>query len=508
MSRRSIRDFFSQYYLTYFVLFLGLVVAGGVFWYQNQIQQEQVALRFRELTDSPLQLINQAINNELDRLEDVRDALELVAGQDNEKRVEQYIKRSLRGRNPRTMVLVDFPSRTSRRRNEGLFEPASSDETVEIHSYVYPRKMANRYPDSFVLNPLINQAMKRTLGSSNEQVAVPAVAVDDRYDPSVFFVVKSVETLEMSFGAFDKSRASPGFIVAEYDIRELVNRALKTLETDLKRNFRMEITRPHSAPNNEGAKAKQQSSTPIAVAQSGSFLRDESLDYVTSIHFADQRLKIRFRPTNFFLDRYQTRTPLLSAFLLVLVFLLIAFFLFQQTRMNRRIRKIAETDELTRLYARRFFMESFENELQQARRYDHSLSLLIVDIDHFKKINDTHGHQAGDAVLVQLAELLREMTRDSDVPARYGGEEFAVLLPETAVNEARELASRINEAVADTTFHTEAGELTITVSVGVASLNSDDQDIDDVIADADAALYQSKEEGRDQVTVNGDSDSD
>ncbi|HEX6547287.1 MAG TPA: sensor domain-containing diguanylate cyclase [Candidatus Dormibacteraeota bacterium] len=153
------------------------------------------------------------------------------------------------------------------------------------------------------------------------------------------------------------------------------------------------------------------------------------------------------------------------------------------------------TDELTRLPNRRYLGQRFLQERQRARRGHRPLGVLMLDIDHFKTINDTYGHLVGDAVLAELATIIRAAIRDSDVAARYGGEEFAVIVQETPLDGAMRLAGRIRSAVEHAVF---PNDLKLTVSIGVAS-TSDAEQFAELFERADHALYEAKRAGRNRV---------
>ncbi len=169
------------------------------------------------------------------------------------------------------------------------------------------------------------------------------------------------------------------------------------------------------------------------------------------------------------------------------------------------IRLQAITDELTGLYNRRYFMKRLQQEIIRSLRYQHSLSLLIVDIDYFKHFNDTYGHPAGDELLQQLGKLFRDMIRKSDFAARYGGEEFAVVLPETSGDMASALAKRICTAVSQFPFRYGGFERQgrITISGGMAVFPFDSQNVEGLIQKADQALYQAKATGRNRICHTG-----
>ena len=174
----------------------------------------------------------------------------------------------------------------------------------------------------------------------------------------------------------------------------------------------------------------------------------------------------------------------------------------EKAELMQRVSEMATMDELTGLYNRRRFQERLKIETERARRYGRDLSLLMLDIDHFKLVNDTYGHRAGDAVLADLATLMRDATRETDQVARYGGEEFVILMPETPELAAVAIAERIRETVAEHT--TVAGEVSIrfTVSAGVATLvHGEGQAGEDIVRRGDEAMYQAKRSGRNRVAV-------
>jgi diguanylate cyclase (GGDEF)-like protein len=162
---------------------------------------------------------------------------------------------------------------------------------------------------------------------------------------------------------------------------------------------------------------------------------------------------------------------------------------------QRQAEKMAETDPLTNIYNRRKFSRLLDQEIQRVERYDRLLSIAIVDIDHFKKVNDTYGHDTGDYVLRRITELIKENIRVTDVLARYGGEEFVVILPETDIKGAIRQMERMRKTVAKTSFD---GVGNLTISAGITSYMGGDS-CKSMITRADKALYVAKEEGRNRV---------
>jgi len=169
---------------------------------------------------------------------------------------------------------------------------------------------------------------------------------------------------------------------------------------------------------------------------------------------------------------------------------------------NGRLYAMAVTDGLTKLYVRRYFDLRLQEEFDAAHRYHRVFSLLLLDIDHFKSFNDTHGHQTGDLVLKQFARLIERSTRKSDICCRYGGEEMAVILPETELEEAALLANKLCVNIRNQVFLGAQGEeLSVTASIGVASFSTNITEPGEMVKAADEALYEAKELGRNRVEI-------
>jgi diguanylate cyclase (GGDEF)-like protein len=171
----------------------------------------------------------------------------------------------------------------------------------------------------------------------------------------------------------------------------------------------------------------------------------------------------------------------------------------ENVELHYQVQQQAVTDELTGLANHGRFQELLQTEIEQVRRYKHSVGLIMLDLDDFKSINDTYGHQQGDVVLKQVARALRDTSRDADVPARYGGEEMAVILPHTDLGGAFSISERVRRAIEALRVPRLDGDgtLRITASFGVAA--SADGDKDALIADADAALYEAKRQGKNRT---------
>ena len=164
-----------------------------------------------------------------------------------------------------------------------------------------------------------------------------------------------------------------------------------------------------------------------------------------------------------------------------------------------RFKELSRTDPLTGLANRRVLSEAAEQEFQRSKRFGSSAALLMIDIDYFKNINDTYGHDMGDAVLVSLANTLKTQARTNDLAVRLGGEEFVILLIETDIKGAMDLAERMRVAASRIILPSSLGYFNITISVGVALFNKDDTEWSETLSRADEAMYSAKQSGRNRV---------
>ena len=167
--------------------------------------------------------------------------------------------------------------------------------------------------------------------------------------------------------------------------------------------------------------------------------------------------------------------------------------------MQAELQRLASTDSLTGCLNRRAFLNVASNEFYRAKRYDSRLAVAMFDIDHFKRVNDTHGHSVGDECIKVLVRTITGTIRGSDVFARFGGEEFVLMLPETEAHDALRLCERLRRNIEENAVQTENGDVRFTVSVGVADFQHHLSSLDEMIAKADSALYTAKRNGRNQV---------
>lgn len=170
----------------------------------------------------------------------------------------------------------------------------------------------------------------------------------------------------------------------------------------------------------------------------------------------------------------------------------------EKKEMEKQLESLASTDALTGLWNRRYFFEIGHNECKRTRRYKAKFGMLMIDIDHFKDINDTYGHAAGDAVLINVSEVFKKHLRDVDIASRIGGEEFAVLMPNTDIEGVKIVAERLRSAVESSQIAYEGNALKITISVGISDC-SNVNSIDEMLKNADDALYDAKNSGRNCV---------
>jgi len=198
-------------------------------------------------------------------------------------------------------------------------------------------------------------------------------------------------------------------------------------------------------------------------------------------------------------------TKIVTGLIFLLIIIIIIFgFIINQTYNKvikslrdkiEKITELSETDYMLNIYNRSKFMEELKNEIKRVNRYGNNLSLIMLDVDYFKEINDRYGHMTGDQILIKLTEVINRKIRDLDIFARYGGDEFIIITPNTDLDEAAKLAQRLRESIAETNFENLQG---VTCSFGVAEYSSQDN-IDSFIKKVDDALYQAKENGRNRV---------
>jgi diguanylate cyclase (GGDEF)-like protein len=173
----------------------------------------------------------------------------------------------------------------------------------------------------------------------------------------------------------------------------------------------------------------------------------------------------------------------------------------ERKRAEQALQEMAVTDPLTGLFNRRHFFQATGSNLTHATRYHHNVAIMMIDIDHFKQINDVHGHRVGDLALQHLVSGIRSCIRKTDMAARFGGDEFAILMPETDDSQAMQVAERIHYFIKGTPIPDLDSKITCTVSIGIASFTAqrDNTSIDALLEQADQALYKAKQSGRDRT---------
>jgi diguanylate cyclase (GGDEF)-like protein len=170
-------------------------------------------------------------------------------------------------------------------------------------------------------------------------------------------------------------------------------------------------------------------------------------------------------------------------------------------RLFGEVQRLAITDPLTGLYNRRHFLEAAQIEFERALRYDRSLSLMMLDLDQFKEVNDTFGHLTGDQVLIQVATRGRDTLRNIDILGRFGGDEMVVLMPETELRTAYQVAERLRRNICDPPIRVADLSLNVSASIGIVAVDSDCPDLKALLARADQALYTAKNSGRNRTSI-------
>jgi diguanylate cyclase (GGDEF)-like protein len=193
-------------------------------------------------------------------------------------------------------------------------------------------------------------------------------------------------------------------------------------------------------------------------------------------------------------DKSPVQLIYVASFVFCILLFSISTVLLATERLHAELEHLAAHDSLTNTLTRRFMNEACENELERCRRYGRHMALLLMDLDHFKRINDTHGHQAGDRVLVNFVTQVKALLRLPDQFGRFGGEEFIVMLPDTSLEDAVLVAERIREVCAQASQGPSC-----TVSIGITTYQHEKDTVDSLLARADAALYRAKANGRNRI---------
>lgn len=220
-----------------------------------------------------------------------------------------------------------------------------------------------------------------------------------------------------------------------------------------------------------------------------------------SVSFDISKIQAQMKINKIFIGLISIASILL---LISIVFFMVSRLSKKLTAAYKKISLMAIIDELTQLYNRRHFHVCLDQELNRSKRYGNLISLLMLDIDYFKKVNDTYGHQAGDTVLAGVSKIVKSITRTTDIVARYGGEEIVIILPQTSLQGAVKCAEKIRQSIGQKEFKEGNDQtLSVTVSIGVSSLTRIEKLIKDeakhIIKMADEALYTAKASGRNQV---------
>lgn len=173
----------------------------------------------------------------------------------------------------------------------------------------------------------------------------------------------------------------------------------------------------------------------------------------------------------------------------------------EEAEIEKKIYKMATTDALTGLFSREYFRQQYSDMFRRSERYQRPFSLMMIDIDDFKAINDTLGHAAGDLVLEGVGRIIMDIIRHEDCAARYGGEEFVILLPETGAEKARFPAERVRKSIEGHSFQAEEKRISVTVSIGIAGFPDHASAMDEMLEKADQAMYEAKRSGKNKVCV-------
>lgn len=527
-----------QFLPSLFILLVGSAVSLYLFftimgWYWDQRASESNVLSqqfknqlstFKHESNRRITALENRIQQDLESLYSLRE-LFITSDYVSWENFQRFTHQPLR-RHPEITSLYWIPRLPSDKANDFLKAFQSTDPRIRLpdtrrqallesdHSMIWPIHYATPAADNqqwIGLNTIghslfdspLSTAMDEAQPVSSYSFSATGGLERDRF--IVFLNVDSPGVLAPVGG--QRLSYQGGFVGAQFNIKSLVREALSIFE-------RRDINLFVFAPNGQNLVNRGQLRASIEhIDQLESIQRDVP-SFSRELTLSGINWTVVTIPSNTSGDLGAPSSPIYReawAVLLVgfLGSLITAGYLFsiQREIQKRReaeeqLRAMARRDPLTDLLNRRTFFEQLEDEYVREERYDRPLSLLMIDIDHFKSVNDQYGHPVGDTVLKKVSSLLEEETRDPDVIGRYGGEEFAVILPETPDNEAIELADRIRDQLREITFETEDGKtFNITCSIGVAEKSTMIDDPEQLLEQADDALYQAKNTGRDKTVL-------
>lgn len=218
------------------------------------------------------------------------------------------------------------------------------------------------------------------------------------------------------------------------------------------------------------------------------------LALMSAIQFMRLASSLVWSPGNDMFDTSPQHLIYIASFVFCILLLSVSLMMMATDRLRTELEHLATHDSLTNALTRRHMNEACEKELERCRRHGHSMALLLLDMDHFKAVNDTYGHQTGDRLLISFVEKTNALLRRPDHLGRFGGEEFVALLPDTSLAEATQVAERIREVCAQ-----RSAQPSCTVSIGVTTNQKDSDTVDKILARADAAMYRAKANGRNRV---------
>jgi len=486
----------------------GVIATAGFFDFFNDLHRRELRQEFRSQARQQLNVFELNIKRSMDQLRSIHTyflASEHVGPSESKLFVRQLVRK-------KTEFVTSFwIPRLSRRKAKGLGvdipqsgspdDPASSKRSAEVWPVMYVAGKSTTYEGTswrsidLLDHPKLARAA-RTSMSSKEPGFSPAFELDDIGDQTGLFAVQHVTgQFTISGGNGEQLTTDSGFVGLLVNLSNLFNASFRWYDPRGTEIFMFD----HDGRLIEYF-GENRPDAPVLTRAVVKSTRRGRNTYSTSVSIGNRSLKFMAYPGS---SMHSSPVPVRSWLVLIggLLFSILGpGYLYNVLSTARRHEIQATRDSLTELFNRRHFFRALDREIVRTERYRRPLSLLILDLDHFKKINDRHGHRAGDRVLIKLGEVIRENTRDVDIPARYGGEEFVVLFPETDLEDAVRVGNRIRTSFANCTHTFDGDPLTVTCSGGVSCYRGRTEGAPDVLIDrADNALYAAKKRGRNRI---------
>ncbi|MGM0381481.1 MAG: sensor domain-containing diguanylate cyclase [bacterium] len=466
----------------------------GSYYLVSKYRARLMRNRFEELMNAPLESIRQQLDTHKEMLNSVEDLFGIDSNV-TEGEFTVFVQRAQQERDPLESIMwIEDTSKKSLR----YLEKNDNNLALGIQYFV-GSPQDHRWIQK---NTMEKEKMMRALKGAfrgQDFVTIPIYQAESNEDANSIRLLLLKPVFK---GTSTSGRSFEGFIGGVFRLDRIIAQTLRPLRSPVLNQFNIVLKSPwpRQKQNLYGFFNRASESFVISHEKPKKFQSNSTVSQTSSLSIGNRKYVIRFVATpQFWAANRNWNSEFLLIFGLILTGAL-SFYFYRQKTIQKKMKQLAERDSLTGLFSHRHWLNLFEQEIEEASRYDKPLSLLMIDLDHFKQLNDNYGHVFGDRVLEKIGEIIATHARDSDICGRYGGEEFAVLLPETELKPAEEMANRLREKVRNTPFEASGEHPEVTCSIGVAEYQPPES-AEEFFTRADKALYQAKEGGRDCVVL-------